>query len=35
MQQLHAADFDDAMAFRGLQPGGFGVEDDLAHGAKG
>ena len=30
--QLHAADFDDAVAGFGGQAGGFGVEDDLAHG---
>ena len=31
IHQLDAADFDDAMALFGLESGGFGVEDDLAH----
>ncbi len=29
---LDAADLDDAVALRDLEAGGFGVEDDLAHG---
>jgi hypothetical protein len=32
VDQLHAAYFDDAMAFGGFKAGGFGVEDDLSHG---
>ena len=31
LHELDAADFDDAMALLGLESGGFGVEDDLAH----
>ena len=30
--ELDAADFDDAMAVRDLEAGGFSVEDDLSHG---
>src|SRR5690606_22932245 len=30
--QLHAADLDDAVALLPFEAGGFGVEDDLAHG---
>ena len=29
--QLDRADFDDAVAFGGLEPGGFGIKDDFAH----
>src|SRR5690606_5428442 len=32
VDDLDAADFDDAVALRGVQSGGFGIEDDLAHG---
>jgi hypothetical protein len=35
VNEFHAADLDDAMSFRELEPGRFGVKDDLAHGAKG
>jgi len=31
VQQLDAADFDDAVARAGVQAGGFGIENDLAH----
>ena len=31
VEQLDAADFDEAMTLVGIQPGGFGVEDDFAH----
>src|SRR5690606_11433223 len=32
LDHLHAADLDDAVALLPFQAGGFGVEDDLAHG---
>jgi hypothetical protein len=32
VEQLDRADFDDAVAFGGLKPGGFGVENDFTHG---
>src|SRR3546814_20345100 len=32
LDQLHAADLDDAVALLPFKAGGFGVEDDLAHG---
>src|SRR6185437_60833 len=31
IEQLDAGDLDDTMSLGRLQPGGFGVEDDLAH----
>jgi hypothetical protein len=31
VEQLHAADFDDAVAAFGRQTGGFGVQNNLAH----
>src|SRR5512140_3521943 len=31
VKQFDAADFDQAVALVGIQPGGFGVEDDFAH----
>ena len=31
IDEFQAPDLDDAMAFLGLQPGGFGVEYDLSH----
>jgi hypothetical protein len=34
IEQLDAADLDDAMAARWIEPGGFGVENDLAHGGQ-
>jgi hypothetical protein len=34
VHELDAADFDDAVSLFGLEAGGFGVEDDLAHGAR-
>ena len=33
VDQLHAADFDDAVPLGGLQAGGFSIEDDLSHGS--
>jgi hypothetical protein len=33
VEQLDRADLDDPMAVVRLQPGGLGVEDDLAQGA--
>jgi hypothetical protein len=35
MHQLDAADLDDPVAVAELEAGGFGVKDDLAHGARG
>ena len=29
--QRNSADFDDAVAARGIEPGGFSIEDDFAH----
>jgi hypothetical protein len=34
IQDFDATDFDDAVAGGGFQAGGFGVEDDLSHGAR-
>jgi hypothetical protein len=34
IQQLDAADLDDSMAGRGIEAGGFDVQDDLPHGAR-
>jgi hypothetical protein len=34
IEQLHAADLDDAMTRRGLEAGGFDVQYNLAHGAR-
>jgi hypothetical protein len=34
VHELDAADLDDAVAFRELEAGRFGVKDDLAHGAR-
>ena len=33
--ELDAADLDDAVALGDFESGGFGVEDDLAHGSEG
>ncbi len=35
VHELDAADLDDAVTFRDLESGRFGVKDDLAHGTKG
>jgi hypothetical protein len=32
VEQLDAADFDDAVSGSWVQAGGFGIEDNLAHG---
>ncbi len=34
VHQLHAADLDDSVTQVWLEAGGFGVENDLAHGAR-
>ena len=34
IEDLHASDFDDAMAGARFEAGGFHVEDDLPHGAR-
>ena len=31
VDQLDAADLDQAIALEGIKPGGFGIENDLAH----
>ena len=33
VEQFDAADLDQAVALVGIKPGGFGVEDDFAHGS--
>jgi len=32
VENLNAADFNQAIAPQGIEPGGFGVENDFAHG---
>lgn len=31
IDEFHAADFDDAMSFRRVEPRGFGIKYDLSH----